>query len=142
MLKILVDVIAINTLLFIYSWKLCASIERQEGRVLTSSLLILRNVVLQLLVLLLQLVINVITLRLLSLKLQNGGSKLEHLVLNLATLQNVSLCSCIQHWLTYLESISLFTRSCLNGGIERVRLSIVGDLIDTVQKVEIGFLNC
>ena len=78
--------IAINALLFIYSWKSCASVERKERRVLASSLLILSNVVLQLLVLLLQLLINIITLRLLSLKLKNSSSKLQDLVLNLAAL--------------------------------------------------------
>lgn len=64
------------------------SVEGEEGRGLTGSLLVLRNVVLKLFVLRLKFIGHVLSLGLLSLELQDGGRQLQYLVLDLADLPN------------------------------------------------------
>jgi hypothetical protein len=66
----------------------CSRIKSKESRSFPSFILILRNVVLQFLVLLRQFISDILTLRLLSLQLENSSSQLQDLVLDLSALEN------------------------------------------------------
>jgi hypothetical protein len=118
------------------------SIKRHSSTSLSSILLVRRNIVVQLRRLLRKLSSHILTLRLLRLKLNNGRHQLEHLVLYLtvlfitsATYSTVSKIGDITH----LSSLSRSTRCSRNSGVESFLLSVVGDLVDFVQEVLIGF---
>lgn len=119
-----------------------ASIERQEGRLQTCCLLVLRNVVVQLGGLLVELGRNVLALGLLSRKFQNGGLELENLVLDLAALLPSQLPLFNSELrINYLEGVGRLAICSINGGIESIILGIVGDTVDRVEEVEICLVH-
>ncbi len=117
------------------------SVEGFGDRDLTSSRSILLYVVVELRHLLRKAVSNIFSLSLLSLKLDDSRHEFQDFVLDLSVLRHVRLCFLAIREPTCLNLVGFITGSSFHCWIENFLFRIVGDLIDLIQKVEVGWVN-